>query len=173
MRPRKTDWSVSENGRVWSTASCARRTLAAATRRMASVIFCVLPTVWIPAWVVMGERFRRGGGVSEFLVCAASRARPSQRVSYPAVPAAPRRVARHAGEILAVKLSARVSARRTPVCFLAARRLGARLAAAKSLSFASRRLVAARGTRLRFFFLEVSAQHEFRLLPAIFLHVNC
>jgi hypothetical protein len=47
MRPEKTDWSVSENGRVWSTASWARRTFAAATRRMASVIFCVLPTVWM------------------------------------------------------------------------------------------------------------------------------
>ena len=42
---KKTDWSVSEKGRVWSTASWARRTFAAATRRIASVIFCVLPTV--------------------------------------------------------------------------------------------------------------------------------
>ena len=44
MRPPRTFWRVSEKGRVLSTASWARRTLAAATSFMAEVIFLVFFT---------------------------------------------------------------------------------------------------------------------------------
>lgn len=43
----KTFTRFSENGRPFTTASCARRTLAAATSFIASVIFCVFFTVAI------------------------------------------------------------------------------------------------------------------------------